>query len=149
MGLPLSCYIQNNGIETLIVDKNLESLEQISKGIPPFFEENFEENLKSALDSGLASTTDISSIANINVVILTLGTSSKIDKELFEEVLKEVFNFIQEDTILILRSTLESGTVQKIYENYQLDKKNIILTYCPERLAEGFAFEKSKHCHKL
>ena len=62
--------------------------------------------MKSALDSGLASTTDISSIANINVVILTLGTSSKkIDKELFEEVLKEVFNFIQEDTILILRST--------------------------------------------
>ena len=123
IGLPLSCYIQNNGIETLIVDKNLESLEQISKGIPPFFEENFEENLKSALDSGLASTTDISSIANKNVVILTLGTSSKkIDKELFEEVLKEVFNYIQEDTILILRSTLESGTVQKIYENFQLDK---------------------------
>ena len=27
IGLPLSCYIQNNGIETLIVDKNLESLE--------------------------------------------------------------------------------------------------------------------------
>ena len=145
IGLPLSCYIQNNGIETLIVDKNLESLEQISKGIPPFFEENFEENLKSALDSGLASTTDVSSIANKNVVILTLGTSSKkIDKELFEEVLKEVFKYIQEDTILILRSTLESGTVQKIYENFQLDKKNIILTYCPERLAEGFAFEEIK-----
>ena len=53
IGLPMSCFIQNKGIETLIVDKNVEALSLIKDSIPPFGEENFKSNLEDANKNGL------------------------------------------------------------------------------------------------
>ena len=39
IGLPMSCFIQNKGIDTLIVDKNVEALRLIKDSFPPFEEE--------------------------------------------------------------------------------------------------------------
>ena len=45
IGLPLSCFIQNKGIQTIIIDKNEEALSLIKQSIPPFTEKDFQSNL--------------------------------------------------------------------------------------------------------
>ena len=143
IGLPLSCYIQNKNIETVIIDKNKEAIEKILNGSPPFKEDNFEINLKNALDRGLDATTDIEKISDCNVVIVCLGTSSdEKDKKIFDTVIKEILDKINDQSLLILRSTVERGLLEKIIEEIKSIKKNVKTAYCPERLAEGFAFEE-------
>ena len=46
IGLPMSCFIQNKGIETLIIDKNEEALDLIKHSIPPFREKDFKKIYK-------------------------------------------------------------------------------------------------------
>ena len=36
IGLPLSCYIQNVGIDTSIIDTNEENIDKINSSIPLF-----------------------------------------------------------------------------------------------------------------
>ncbi len=143
IGLPMSCFIQNKGIQTLIVDKNEEALSLIRKSIPPFTEKDFQSNLIKANESGLEVSSNISGIKNCNLVIVTLGTSSKKeDKDLFEGVILEVLSEIKDESILLLRSTVEKGMLEKVCKEAEKLSKNVLIAYCPERLAEGFAFQE-------
>ena len=53
IGLPLSCYIQNVGIDTSIIDTNEENIDKINSSTPPFLEYELENQLKIALSNGL------------------------------------------------------------------------------------------------
>ena len=97
IGLPLSCFIQNKGIQT-IIDKNEEALSLIKHSIPPFTEKDFQSNLTNANKAGLEVSSDISDIKSCNLVIVTLGTSSKEDKELFEGVISDVLREIKNES---------------------------------------------------
>ena len=140
----MSCFIQNKGIQTLIIDKNEEALKLIKQSTPPFTEKDFPiQSYKCKNKAGLKVSTDISEIKNYNIVIVTLGTSSKKeDKDLFEGVISEVLSEIKDESILLLRSTVEKGMVEKLEKESNKQSKNILIAYCPERLAEGFAFEE-------
>ena len=59
IGLPLSCLIQNNGYEVLIVDNNIKAIKAIKKGQTPFYEKGLEKNLKNALKKGLTLSKNI------------------------------------------------------------------------------------------
>ncbi|MDC3046630.1 nucleotide sugar dehydrogenase, partial [Acidimicrobiaceae bacterium] len=143
IGLPLSCFIQNKGIQTIIIDKNEEALSLINQSIPPFTEKDFQSNLTNANKAGLEVSSDISDIKSCNLVIVTLGTSSKKeDKELFEGVISDVLREIKNESVLLLRSTVEKGMVENVVKESNEQSKNILIAYCPERLAEGFAFEE-------
>ena len=143
IGLPLSCFIQNKGIQTIIIDKNEEALSLIKQSIPPFTEKDFQSNLTNANKAGLEVSSDISDIKSCNLVIVTLGTSSKKeDKELFEGVISDVLREIKNESVLLLRSTVEKGMVENVEQESNEQSKNILIAYCPERLAEGFAFEE-------
>ena len=143
IGLPLSCFIQNKGIQTIIIDKNEEALSLIKQSIPPFTEKDFQSNLTNANKAGLEVSSDISDIKSCNLVIVTLGTSSKKeDKELFEGVISDVLREIKNESVLLLRSTVEKGMVENVEKESNEQSKNILIAYCPERLAEGFAFEE-------
>ena len=143
IGLPLSCFIQNKGIQTIIIDKNEEALSLIKQSIPPFTEKDFQSNLTNANKAGLEVSSDISDIKNCILVIVTLGTSSKKeDKELFEGVISDVLREIKNESVLLLRSTVEKGMVENVVKESNEQSKNILIAYCPERLAEGFAFEE-------
>jgi UDP-N-acetyl-D-mannosaminuronic acid dehydrogenase len=143
IGLPLSCFFQIKGHQVKVIDKNLTALEKASKGIPPFYEKNFKENLQSANNLGLNYKSDIETIKDSNIVFITLGTSSEdVDIELFDNVLEEVISNISKESILILRSTINHETILKVKNNIIFKEKKLLLAYCPERIAEGFAFEE-------
>ena len=143
IGLPLSCYIQNKNLETLIIDKNKEVLSKISNSTSPFKELNLKENLIKAVGKGLKVSDKIEDVKNCNVIIVCLGTSSKNeDKDLFNDVIEDIFKYIGSNNLIILRSTIEKGLSESITKKYNLSAKNNLLAYCPERIAEGNAFEE-------
>jgi UDP-N-acetyl-D-mannosaminuronic acid dehydrogenase len=143
IGLPLSCYIQNKGYQVLIVDNNIESINSIRKGKAPFFEEGLDKNLKNALKGGLTLTNKVGEIKFSNFVIVTIGTSSsKKSIDLFDSLINQILKNMENEASLILRSTVTENDIEKIKKNKHYINKNIKLTYCPERIAEGLAFEE-------
>lgn len=143
IGLPLSCLIQNNGYKVLIVDNNIKVIKAIKKGQTPFYEKGLEKNLKNALKKGLTLSNNIENIKFSKFVIVTIGTSStKKSIDLFNSILNKVLKNMENEAFLILRSTVTENDIAEIKKNRHYINKNIKLTYCPERIAEGSAFEE-------
>ncbi len=141
IGLPLSCYLQNHGHKVTVIDKNQKVMDDASNGIVPFEEIDFEDNLNEALKKGLKFSSDMSAVAQTDYVFITLGTSSnKDDIKLFDGVIDQVLRNVEEETKIILRSTVTIDSILKVKNNKLFDQKKLFLSYCPERIAEGFAF---------
>ena len=73
---PLSCFMQNNGFEVVVIDNNIKSLNLLKQNILTFYEKDLEINLKQALGDGLVLTNDLEKISETEIVIVTIGTSS-------------------------------------------------------------------------
>tara|TARA_Y100000816_G_C26102642_1_gene584838 strand:+ start:353 stop:1504 length:1152 start_codon:yes stop_codon:yes gene_type:complete len=143
IGLPLSCLLQINGSSVVIIDENKTIFDSVSSGKPPFFEPNLNENLKQAIKNGLQITNDYKKISECEYVVVTIGTSSsERDKINFENLINKTIEILAPNSNLILRSTVDYGTCSKLLKNKILQDKNIKLAYCPERIAEGKAFEE-------
>ena len=71
IGLPLSCYIQNAGIDSIIIDTNKENIDKINSSIPPFLEHDLETQLKIALSNGLTAVTEIDELKDCELVFVT------------------------------------------------------------------------------
>ena len=143
IGLPLSCLLQINGSSVVIIDENKTIFDSVSSGKPPFFEPNLNDNLKKAIKNGLQITNDYKKISECEYVVVTIGTSSsEKDKINFENLINKTIEILAPNSKLILRSTVDYGTCSKLLKNKILQDKNIKLAYCPERIAEGKAFEE-------
>ncbi len=143
IGLPLSVFLQNKGNQVLIVDPNQSNISKAKKGIPPFIENNFESNIKEALKKGLNFTENIKEIKEKEFIFVTIGSSSNTeDIKLFDMLINEVISTASKDTKIILRSTLSPETFETLKKNKIIKSKNLKLAYCPERIAEGLAFEE-------
>ena len=149
IGLPLSCLISNQGMSTIIIDNNEESIEKILNKISPFYEEGLNEQLEKAIDGGLQVTKDMNKISECNIVIITLGTSSKTtDIENFNSLVQDVITLSNDETMIILRSTLSAGTMENIIQDYSRDK-NLKFIYAPERIAEGKALKELREMPQI
>ena len=143
IGLPLSVFLQNKGNQVLIVDPNQSNISKAKKGIPPFIENNFESNIKEALKKGLNFNENIKEIKEKEFIFVTIGSSSNTeDIKLFDMLINEVISTASKDTKIILRSTLSPETFETLKKNKIIKSKNLKLAYCPERIAEGLAFEE-------
>jgi len=149
IGLPLSCLISNQGMSTIIIDNNKESIEKIQNKISPFYEEGLNEQLEKAIDGGLQVTKNMNKISECNIVIITLGTSSKTtDIENFNSLVQDVITLSNDETMVILRSTLSAGTMENIIQDYSRDK-NLKFIYAPERIAEGKALKELREMPQI
>lgn len=143
IGLPLSCFIQNKGLNVKIIDNNIQALDLLKSGQTTFYEEMLNENLRKAIKNGLSFSNDIQYIKNSKFLIVTIGTSSsKRSVALFNNLIDDVLNHIDKNSYLLLRSTITKKEIESIKNNYNFKKKKINLSYCPERIAEGIAFEE-------
>ncbi len=138
IGLPLSCYISSKGNEVLIVDIDEKVLSKIKNNEVPFFEDGLKSYIDKANKNNIQTSTDLKKIKDFNFIIVTLGTSSEKDEiEKFRGLVSEIIDIVSMESHLILRSTVSIDEINKISENKLLEQKNIKLSYCPERIAEG------------
>jgi len=148
VGLPLALSLFEQGVSVLGLDTDQELVDTINQGEMPFKEPGYDEIIAS---KSLVVHTEPSCVANAATVLITVGTPlhNHIETDLsqIQKVLTELKPYLRENQLICLRSTVAPGTtlyVKKWLErmtDFQVGQ-NIFLAFCPERIAEGKAYEE-------
>ena len=145
IGLPLAVKLAEKNFLVNIIDKNKNNVKEIKKKNPPFKEKDLKKRLAKVLNQNrLLFSNKIRSINDSKFVIICVGTpiSKKLVPELksFFSLMKDVKKHIKHDSKIIIRSSVLPGTCEKVYNLIKEKCRN--LSYCPERIVEGFSLEE-------
>lgn len=145
IGLPLAVAFCERGFRVIAIDRDELAVEKVSMGKFPFFEANSEGRLAEAIGSQrFRATSDISAIADCEIIIVCVGTP--VDEHLspvpriFLDLIEEIKPFLSKGQLLVLRSTIFPGTTRLLEK--QLAPFGIDVSFCPERIVQGRAFEE-------
>lgn len=148
VGLPLALYLRSLGHDVVGIDLDPGVRAMVAEGRMPFDEPGCEELLRA---HGLPMTADYGAIRDVDDIIVTVGTPLRqhieVDLTQVERVIDSLLPHLRLGHHLALRSTLAPGTTA--YVKRSLHQKtpwrvgrDIALSFCPERLAEGKALEE-------
>lgn len=147
VGLPLALVFADKGKKVVIYDKNERSISMIASGKMPFFEEGGEELLTKVLQKGsLSLSADPAVISDSGSVVMVIGTP--VDEHLnpefriVKESVDEISPYLDDDQLLILRSTVYPGMTKRIGDWLAEKNKKPGIAFCPERILEGKAIEE-------
>ncbi len=145
MGLPLGIAFADRGKAYVsLVDTNEMLVDKVQKGILPFMEDGGEVALKRVVGKNLVATKDPGPISKADVVIVVTGTP--VDNYLnpsisaVTNVIEHYRSHMHPGQLLVLRSTLMPGLTSVIYN--QLAAQQIQVSFCPERVAQGYAIRE-------
>ncbi len=149
VGLTLAAIMSDRGFDVWGVEKNPDILKMLMQGKPHFLEKGFEPRIKGSMNAGrLHFLSELSELNNAQqeplVYIITVGTplndQGRPRMDMIESVAREIANHMNDDALVILRSTVQLGTTRKIVEKtLEQSGKQFGLAYCPERTIEGNA----------
>jgi UDP-N-acetyl-D-mannosaminuronic acid dehydrogenase len=146
VGLPLGIVFANCGLDVVLLDRDQAKIDTVNKGEMPFMETNALEQLGRVVGKKLIATADPSCLHDSDAAIAVLGTP--VDEHLNPTVtdlyqsIDEVIARMPENALLVLRSTVYPGVTKLVYERLQASGRRILLSFCPERIAEGKAMEE-------
>tara|TARA_A100000164_G_scaffold373273_1_gene404137 strand:- start:118 stop:1284 length:1167 start_codon:yes stop_codon:yes gene_type:complete len=140
VGFPLGLMIASKNNQVFFYDKNEKACDLINKNIAPYYEINSEKYLKKYKKNLIAGNND-RFITNANIIIICIGTpvkkNTKPDLKEFFKLIKKLKNLINKKQLIIIRSSVYPGTIEKIKN--LLKHKNSNISYCPERILQGSA----------
>jgi UDP-N-acetyl-D-mannosaminuronic acid dehydrogenase len=146
VGLPLGIVFANCGVDVVLLDRDQAKIDTVNKGEMPFMETNALEELGRVVGKKLIATADASCLHDSDAAIAVLGTP--VDEHLNPTVtdlyhsIDEVIARMPENALLVLRSTVYPGVTKLVYERLHASGRKILLSFCPERIAEGKAMEE-------
>lgn len=149
VGLPLGISFASKGFVVNLLDRNLSNKSKVLNGKMPFIEYGAEKLLKK-YKSNLNISNNYNIIKKSKYVIVCVGTP--VDKKdipqvrNFLNVIRKINKFLCLDQHLIIRSSVYPGTLKKI-KNILKNTNN--LTYCPERIAQGYAIKELPHLTQI
>jgi UDP-N-acetyl-D-mannosaminuronic acid dehydrogenase len=146
VGLPLGVSLANLDCEVIAYDIDSVSVNLVNNGSPPFLEEGLEDTLNQAIKNGFKATTNPSVVKSANIVIMIIGTplNEKMipdDKNIFS-ALDGITDFLDDEQLLILRSTVFPGCTKQIEMKLNKLGKYPDIAFCPERILEGKAIDE-------
>jgi len=158
VGLPLALSSANSHFKTIGIDNNLNKIKVLNDK-KSYLEDIPERLLISAIESGnLFVTDDFSQIKNADIVLLCVPTpltkKNLPDLSFLENAVKEVSKYLKHGSLVILESTVSTGTTR----NYliplieQLTNRNIIefkIAFSPERIDPSNNFWNLTNTPKL
>lgn len=143
VGLPLGLAFADRGLEVTLFDMNRAAVDTVTGGVLPFAEPGAGEVLDRVAGKFLHATTDPGSISAAENVVIVIGTP--VDEHLNPDPLSvpraitAVAEHLVDGQLIVLRSTVYPG-VTAMAERLVADLgKDIDVTFCPERIAEGKA----------
>ena len=152
VGLVSSIGLAENGHQVWSMDTNESKIHFLQRGISPIYEKGLDKYLKKNLEKKtLSFTTSFEkAINNSKFIFIAVGTPMKLDTEEADissvlDVAKKIGQTINENKIIIVKSTVPMGTCEqtKSIVQEELDKrgKNISFEIVsnPEFLREGCA----------
>jgi UDP-N-acetyl-D-mannosaminuronic acid dehydrogenase len=146
VGLPLGIVFANCGLDVVLLDRDQAKIDTVNAGQMPFMETNALEQLERVVGKKLIATADSSCLRDSDAAIAVLGTP--VDEHLNPTVtdlyhsIDEVIARMPENALLVLRSTVYPGVTKLVHERLQGSGRKLLLSFCPERIAEGKAMEE-------
>lgn len=150
VGIPLGLALASRDFDVTLLDKNEEHVAMINNGILPFKEEMADELLNKHRNRNLRAVSDCSVVKDAQVVIFVVGTP--VDEHLTPkvrnvlQVIDEYLQWLSDDQLIIMRSTLFPGTMRIIANLLEKHNLKTKLAFCPERILQGKGI---KEIHKL
>ncbi|WP_432665442.1 UDP-glucose/GDP-mannose dehydrogenase family protein [Wukongibacter baidiensis] len=148
VGLITSLGFAKHGNKVICVEKDIEKVEKLNKGIPTIFEENLEELLNDCLSSkSIFFTKNIhQAISDSDVVFIAVGTPEMdnwdVDITQVTEVVNQISHSINKYKVIVNKSTVPVGTqkyVKDLLINNGVSKDKFDVVSNPEFLREGKA----------
>ncbi|MFZ2513379.1 MAG: nucleotide sugar dehydrogenase [Candidatus Saccharimonadales bacterium] len=144
VGLPLGMALADKGKNVVLYDINEAVIGKVNDGVVPFKEEGAEEVLQRVLKAEkLTATNNPRVIAKAKTIVMVIGTP--VDEHLNPRLndifraIKEVEEFLVDDQLLVMRSTLYPGVTEKVAAYLKKRGKKTQVAFCPERIIEGYA----------
>jgi UDP-N-acetyl-D-mannosaminuronic acid dehydrogenase len=146
VGLPLGLAFARRGLDVALYDINGAAVEQVMAGSMPFEEHGAPEILEGVLRERLIATTDPASVSTAEHVVVVIGTP--VDEHLNPDpgavtrAIEELGPRLVDGQVLVLRSTLYPGTTALVEGVIARSGRQVDVTFCPERIAEGAALRE-------
>ena len=140
IGLPLALAFTEKKFHVHLIDKNEKNLNLIGSNKMPFLEFRAEKSLKKALNRKLLYfEKNLENISLSKYIIICIGTpinsQLKPNQKDFFNLIWELKKYIKKNHIIIIRSSIYPGTINKIKKI--LKNKNNNIVYCPERIVQS------------
>ena len=148
VGSVISAVLADKGFNVIGIEKNAELINSFNKGLSPINEPGLQNLVsKNIKRKTLKLVSDISYVKKTDVIIITVGTP--LNKK-YKPNLKQLINtcyemkkFLKSKQIICIKSTVPPGTTRNIISKI-FNKKNVYLSFCPERFSEGTAIKEFK-----
>lgn len=143
VGLPLAISLAKENQKVIAYDIDQESIRLVSQGEMPFLERDAKETLQEVLGKTFFISSDKSVVRRSHFLIIIIGTP--VDEHLnprfnlFLNFFNGILDEIRDGHHIILRSTVFPGTTEKIKNHIESLGKKVRLSFCPERIAQGYA----------
>ena len=136
IGLPTACLFANAGYEVIGVDVNQETIGKLNQEKLPFEEKGLEELFENALPNMRFKTRPEAADVFLIAVPTPLDKEAKMaDLRYVRAATKSISNFIKEDNLVILESTVPPGTCERLILPMLKNKAHLV--HCPERAIPG------------
>ena len=148
VGLTLASIMSDVGFKVHGIEKKKFIIKKLKKKQSHFYEPKLNELLSKIINQKKFTFSNrIKNNQKNNIYIITVGTPLNDKKQIITKYIKETCEAISkklnDDDIVILRSTVKVGTTRNIaYPILKKSKKKFHLAYCPERAVEGAALKE-------
>lgn len=150
VGSCLAAALASRGFRILGIDINQSLVDQVNRGEIPFNEPGLASAITEAQGRGLLeATTDFSRVGETDVVLLCVGTplgeGVEPDTTQVRQATCAIAPHLRAGQLVILKSTAPPGTTEEIVapelrrNGAAGTEGDVLLAFCPERLAEGSA----------
>ena len=144
VGLTLAVAMADSGFRVHGVEQRADVLEMLERCEPHFWEPRLKPKLQRVVASGaFTMSQDVARAAGASVFIVTVGTPFRDGSAFLGSVKlasRQVAEIMQEDALVILRSTVKLGTARQVVAPVlERTGRAFDLAVCPERTLEGRA----------
>jgi len=158
VGLVSGACFADFGHDVICVDKAVEKIDALKKGVIPIFEPGLDGLVESNVKAGrLSFTTDLTeAVADADVVFIAVGTPSRrgdghADLGYVYAAAREIAAAVRGFTVVVTKSTVPVGTgdeVERIIQETNPDADFAVVSN-PEFLREGAAIEDFKRPDRI
>jgi len=160
VGLTTGACLAEKGNLVICADNNLEKINQLKKGIIPFYETSLEKIVKKNLKKNLIFTSDIKkAVQNSDVVFCCVwtppGKDFKPDVTAVFDVARDFGRNINSDKTFVIKSTVPVGTNENCIEIIRSEIKkrkvkfNFNIVSNPEFLRQGSAVKDTMNPDRI
>ena len=147
VGLPLGLVLADCGFSVTLYDLDANAVDRVRAGKMPFWENHADEMLERLIATDrLHASTDPKSVSEAEHVVLVVGTP--VDEHLNPDpkyvllAIEGLLDQLVDGQHIVLRSTVYPGVTAAVEKRLAAVKRNIDVSFCPERIAEGKAIEE-------